>query len=98
MNVAPAASASPAWPLTGPTTPRPPTRSAPVPEPNPAALESASGSATARPPCPAPADFRAEVDAYDRQARVGRWDGPRYRMTYRVLGEGPPLLLIPGIA
>lgn len=51
-----------------------------------------------RPPCPAPADFRAEVAAYDARARVGRWDGPRYRMTYRVLGEGPPLVLIPGIA
>jgi pimeloyl-ACP methyl ester carboxylesterase len=51
-----------------------------------------------RPPCPAPADFRAAVAAYDRDARVGTWDGPRYRMTYRVLGQGPPLILIPGIA
>ena len=47
----------------------------------------------------APANFRAEVAAYDRQrADVGNWDGPRYRMTYRVLGQGPPLVLIPGIA
>jgi pimeloyl-ACP methyl ester carboxylesterase len=38
------------------------------------------------------------VDRYDRSARFGVWDGPRYRMTYRVLGQGPPLLLIPGIA
>ena len=52
----------------------------------------------ARPPCPAPADFRAEVARYDREARTGIWEGPRYRMTYRVLGEGPPLILIPGIA
>jgi pimeloyl-ACP methyl ester carboxylesterase len=51
-----------------------------------------------RPPCPAPADFRAEVAAYDRAAEVGRWHGPRYRMTYRVVGAGPPLVLIPGIA
>jgi pimeloyl-ACP methyl ester carboxylesterase len=51
-----------------------------------------------RPPCPAPADFRAEVAAYDRDARVGVWEGPRYRMTYRVLGEGPPLILVPGLA
>src|SRR5262249_6807324 len=28
----------------------------------------------------------------------GRWDGPRYRMTYRILGQGPPLILVPGIA
>ncbi|MEA2631137.1 MAG: hypothetical protein QOE66_1356, partial [Chloroflexota bacterium] len=52
----------------------------------------------ARPPCPAPADFRAAVAAYDRDAQVGVWEGPRYRMTYRVLGQGPPLILIPGIA
>ena len=51
-----------------------------------------------RAPCPAPADFRAEVLRYDAAAEVGRWDGPRYRMTYRILGQGPPLFLIPGIA
>jgi pimeloyl-ACP methyl ester carboxylesterase len=51
-----------------------------------------------RPPCPAPSDFRAAVAAYDRDARPGFWDGPRYRMTYRVLGQGPPLILVPGIA
>lgn len=51
-----------------------------------------------RPPCPAPADFRAEVAAYDRDARAEIWDGPRYRMRYRVLGQGPPLILVPGIA
>jgi pimeloyl-ACP methyl ester carboxylesterase len=48
--------------------------------------------------CPAPANFRAEVAAYDRAAQVGIWDGPRHRMTYRSLGQGPPLILIPGIA
>ena len=56
-------------------------------------------AAAAPPRCPAPADFRAEVAAYDRDApRSATWDGPRYRMTYRVLGEGPPLILVPGIA
>lgn len=53
---------------------------------------------TDRPPCPAPADFRAAVDEFDASCRVGVWDGPRYRMTYRVKGEGPPLILVPGIA
>ena len=48
--------------------------------------------------CPAPADFRAEVESYDRLAEVGIWDGPHYRMTYRILGQGPPLVLVPGIA
>lgn len=48
--------------------------------------------------CPAPADFRKAVAEYDRNATVGRWDGPRHRMTYRVLGDGPPLILSPGIA
>ncbi|WZO99674.1 alpha/beta hydrolase [Isosphaeraceae bacterium EP7] len=52
----------------------------------------------ARPACPAPADFRAEIAAYDAQAEVGQWQGPRHRMTYRVLGAGPPLILLPGIA
>ena len=51
-----------------------------------------------RPPCPAPADFLAAVAAYDRDAKVGVWNGPRYRMTYRELGQGPPLILLPGIA
>lgn len=52
----------------------------------------------ARLPCPAPADFRAEVAAYDRLAEVGQWAGPRHRLTFRVLGQGPPLILCPGIA
>lgn len=51
-----------------------------------------------RRPCPAPADFRAAVAEYDAHARVGRWAGPRYEMTYRVLGQGVPLILSPGIA
>ncbi len=51
-----------------------------------------------RRPCPKPADLRAEVAAYDQHAEVGHWQGPRYRMTYRVLGQGPPLILVPGIA
>ncbi len=54
--------------------------------------------AAIRPPCPAPADMLREVTEYDRRAEVGVWAGPRYRMTYRVLGEGPPLILVPGIA
>lgn len=52
----------------------------------------------ARPKCPAPADFRAEVAEYDRRATVGHWQGPRHRMTYRVLGQGPPLIVVPGVA
>ena len=43
-------------------------------------------------------DFRSEVADYDRAAEVGRWQGPRHRMTYRVLGKGPPLVLLPGLA
>jgi pimeloyl-ACP methyl ester carboxylesterase len=42
--------------------------------------------------------FEQQVADYDRNARVVRWDGPRYRLTARVLGEGPPLLVIPGVA
>jgi pimeloyl-ACP methyl ester carboxylesterase len=51
-----------------------------------------------RPPCPAPADFRREVEQYDAGAQFLRWDGPRYRMTVRLLGEGPPLIVVPGVA
>lgn len=58
----------------------------------------AENEAPTRPPCPAPADFRREVAAYDRSATVVRWDGPRYRMTARVLGDGPPLIVVPGVA
>jgi len=61
----------------------------------------APDSALLEPPrqkCPAPARFREEAACYDAAAQVGRWDGPRYRMTYRILGQGPPLFLVPGIA
>ncbi|WP_020465775.1 alpha/beta fold hydrolase [Singulisphaera acidiphila] len=57
-----------------------------------------SPESSSRPPCPAPADFRAEVATYDRMAEHAIWEGPRYRMHYRVLGQGPPLILVPGIA
>ena len=45
-----------------------------------------------------PLDFRAEVAEFDRLAEVGRYPGPRFAMTYRVLGQGPPLVLVPGLA
>lgn len=51
-----------------------------------------------RRPCPAPADFREAAAEFDRECQVRQWDGPRYRMTYRVRGEGPPLIVCPGIA
>ena len=54
--------------------------------------------AAERPPCAAPADYRHELEMYDRRAVIGRCDGPRYRMTYRTLGTGPPLVIVPGIA
>jgi pimeloyl-ACP methyl ester carboxylesterase len=51
-----------------------------------------------RPPCPAPARIRDEVARYDAAAEVRHWDGPDYRMTFRIIGNGPPLFVIPGIA
>ena len=51
-----------------------------------------------RTPCPDPADFRKAVADFDSRAEVKTWSGPRYRMTFRVLGEGPPLILIPGVS
>lgn len=57
-----------------------------------------AGPEPERAPCPAPANFRAEVARYDAAAALGRWEGPRHRLTYRILGEGPPLVLVPGIA
>jgi pimeloyl-ACP methyl ester carboxylesterase len=68
-------------------------KTATVPE-----IEAEAQDAAVRPPCPAPADFRAAVDAYNRAAQAGTWDGPRYRMTFRIHGQGPPLILVPGIA
>jgi pimeloyl-ACP methyl ester carboxylesterase len=47
---------------------------------------------------PEPIDFRAEVAEYDRRAIVGTFDGPRHRMTFRVLGQGRPMILVPGLA
>jgi pimeloyl-ACP methyl ester carboxylesterase len=66
--------------------------------PDPRAGAEVADGEPSRQPCPAPANFRAEVARYDAQAEVSRWSGPRYRMTYRILGEGPPLILVPGIA
>jgi pimeloyl-ACP methyl ester carboxylesterase len=51
-----------------------------------------------RPPCPAPARILDEVARFDAEAETGRWDGPRYRLTYRIKGDGPPLFVLPGIA
>ena len=60
--------------------------------------ETTTADAPPRTPCPAPADFRRAVADYDAHAEVSVWTGPRYRMTYRVLGQGPPLILIPGVS
>lgn len=48
--------------------------------------------------CPAPADFQAAIDEYNARAEVGVWKGPRYAIRYRALGNGPPLILCPGLA
>jgi pimeloyl-ACP methyl ester carboxylesterase len=66
--------------------------------PDQSAPPDAPAFAPPRQPCPAPADFREEVTRYDDNAEPGHWDGPRYRMTYRALGNGPPLIVVPGIA
>jgi 3-oxoadipate enol-lactonase len=57
-----------------------------------------SGGQDAEVRCQPPANVRREVAAYDQRSRIGHWEGPRYRMTYWILGDGPPLILIPGIA
>jgi pimeloyl-ACP methyl ester carboxylesterase len=66
--------------------------------PDQSAPPDAPAFAPSRQPCPAPADFREEVTRYDDHAEPAHWDGPRYRMTYRALGNGPPLIVVPGIA
>jgi pimeloyl-ACP methyl ester carboxylesterase len=58
----------------------------------------AGGQGSGAPTCQPPANVVTEVSRYDRVAQVGEWSGPRYRMTYRVLGDGPPLVWLPGIA
>ena len=47
---------------------------------------------------PARVDFRSELAEYERLATVRHWRGARHRMTYRVLGDGPTLVLLPGLA
>lgn len=49
-------------------------------------------------PCPAPANFAEEVARYDQNAQLSYWPGPRYKAVVRTLGEGPPLVVAPGIA
>ncbi|MBV8487692.1 MAG: alpha/beta hydrolase [Planctomycetaceae bacterium] len=48
--------------------------------------------------CPPPANIHQEVAQYDARAAVKVWPSPRYRLKYRVLGSGPPLIWLPGIA
>ncbi len=93
MTSVPAASASPAprvrrsqrpWPWPNPSNEvlnQVPERPAPVAE---------SSDSPVRPPCPAPADFRAEVARYDQAAEHAIWDGPRYRMRYQGARPGGP--------
>jgi pimeloyl-ACP methyl ester carboxylesterase len=49
-------------------------------------------------PSMAPFDFRSEVADYDCESDVAEWNGPRFRMRYRTLGDGPALVVLPGIA
>ena len=61
-----------------------------------------------RPPIPAPSPPPAAAnplptcasrcDSTTSAPAVGTWSGPRYRMTYRILGQGPALIWLPGIA
>ncbi len=63
------------------------------------ARETSQPEEPAAPPrCQPPANIHRELRRYDELAKVGTWEGPRYRMSYRVLGEGPPLIWLPGIA
>jgi len=50
------------------------------------------------PACHGPADFRQEMEELRRTATPRVWEGPRYRMTYYELGDGPPLIVARGIA
>jgi pimeloyl-ACP methyl ester carboxylesterase len=68
------------------------TPSTPTPPASPQAAESE------RKPCSPPANFRKEIERYDQNAKVSVWEGPRYRMTVRQRGEGPPLIVSPGLA
>ena len=46
----------------------------------------------------APLDFRSEITAYNANARISRWRSPTGWVTYRRLGTGPGLVVVPGIA
>jgi pimeloyl-ACP methyl ester carboxylesterase len=56
-----------------------------------------SPSPPLRLPCPAPAKLEIETARYESAATVERWDGPVYPMRVRRLGQGPPVLVLPGI-
>jgi pimeloyl-ACP methyl ester carboxylesterase len=66
--------------------------------PEPTTTERAPELEPVRLPCSAPVDIRAEIARYDATATTGLWEGLRYRVRYRVRGDGPPLILVPGIA
>jgi pimeloyl-ACP methyl ester carboxylesterase len=66
-----------------------------TPEPQAAPTAAATAAPTR---CQPPANVQREVQKYDEAAEVRTWDGPRYRMTVRILGDGPPLFWLPGIA
>ena len=83
---------------------RPSTRPGPAVSPLPASPSSGPSERLHLPPMSEtsttgkPCDFRAEVVEYDRLALVRTWSGPRHLMTFRTLGEGPALVLLPGLA
>ncbi len=49
-------------------------------------------------PCPRPASMTKALEDFDRLAEVRVIETPYYRTTCRILGEGPPLLVSPGLA
>ena len=51
-----------------------------------------------RPPCPTPASLLKAVSDFHSRAEVRVIQTSHYRTTCRILGEGPALVLSPGIA
>ncbi|MBI1323970.1 alpha/beta fold hydrolase [bacterium] len=49
-------------------------------------------------PCPRPASLSKALEDFDRTAEVRVIETPYYRTTCRIIGEGPPLLVSPGLA
>lgn len=57
----------------------------------------AAGETAEAPECSRPIELAEALSTFERESARGHFDTGRYRMTYRVWGEGPAIVIVPGL-